>query len=658
MIDSNQESLMESKKLKQKPANIVNIEPKKVKRKLAAIVSVDVKGYSQMMAENDAMTVKSLIDCRELMAQEILEYNGRVVDSPGDNLLAEFPSVTEAVECAVLMQKALLNRNKNLPDNQNMEFRMGINLGDIIEDGDQIFGDGINLAARLESLAEAGGVCISASAYEQVKNKLDLGYKFMGNKKVKNITDPVPVYFILTDPKFNGKLLYNCKHDDPKLKRIKRSVAVVMLLLLLTGGFIFKAKHKTNPGHARQMIKAGIMQLRLPAKPSIAVLPFMNLSGDLNQEYFSDGLAEDLITDLSKVSGLFVISRNSAFSYKGKSVKIDKISKELGVRYILEGSVRKIEDRVRITAQLIDATTGGHVWAERYDRDLNDIFSLQDEVRGKIVTALSVQLTPDDQNRLKKAKVVNIEAYDYYLRGKELLSNKFEGGFAKARVFFQKAIDIDPDYVQAHYAMGHAWVIEWVFSAIQDTDNLMKAQEIGEKILSINQSESSGHALLANVYLWTKQNDQALVESRKAISFDPNNVEWIAAMGEQLIWADKPKDGIVYMNKAMRMDPNYPSWYLWNLGHAYFLTKEFEKAIDSFERALLSDPSFWPSYIYLAICYDALGLKDKAAESVQKIKELNNKLSPEVWEKRLPYKDPDQAVYVINKLKKLKVIDN
>ncbi|MCK5542168.1 MAG: adenylate/guanylate cyclase domain-containing protein [Desulfobacterales bacterium] len=630
------------------------MESKRVKRKLAAIVSVDVKGYSRLMTQNDARTVRSLKACRQLMTQEILEYNGRVVDSPGDNLLAEFPSVTEAVECAVLMQKALLDRNKNLPDNQNMEFRMGINLGDIIEDGDQIFGDGINLAARLESLAEAGGICISANAYDQVKNKLALGYKFMGNKKIKNISDTVPVYMILTDPKFEGKLLYNCNHDNPKLRRIKKSFFVILLLLLLVSGFVWKTKYSTNPRHPGKIIKAHIMQLHLPDKPSIAVLPFMNLSGDLDQEYFSDGLAEDLITDLSKISGLFVISRNSAFSYKGKNVKVDKISKELGVRFILEGSVRKIENRVRITAQLIDATTGGHIWAERYDRDLKDIFSLQDEVRKKIVTALAVQLTPDDQKRLKNDTGVDFNAYDYYLRGKKLLSNKFDDhAFKNARILFQKAIDIDPDYVDAHYALGHALVIEWVFDSRQDSGHLIKAREIGEKILSINQAEGSGHALLANVYLWTKQNDKAVLESRIAISLDPNNVEWIAALGEQLIWAGQPKEGTAYMNKAIRMDPNYPSWYLWNLGHAYFLTKEFEKAIDSFERSLLSDSSFWPSYVYLSICYDNLGLKNKAAESIQKVKKLNNNLSSEVWEKRLPYKDPYQAAYVVNKLKEL-----
>ncbi len=629
------------------------MESKRVKRKLAAIISIDVKGYSRLMAQNDARTVESLKSCRELMTREIIAFNGRVVDAPGDNLLAEFSSVTEAVECAVLMQKALLDRNKDLPDNQTMEFRMGINLGDIIEDGNQIFGDGINLAARLESLAEAGGICISANAYDQVKNKLDLGYKFMGNKKVKNVTDPIPVYNVLTDPKYKGKLLYHRNHDNPKQRRIKRSAVVIFLLLLFAGGFILKAKHSTNPGHPRQIIKERIMKLRLPDKPSIAVLPFMNLSGDLDQEYFSDGLAEDLITDLSKVSGLFVISRNSAFSYKGKSVKVEKISKDLGVRFILEGSVRKIEARVRITAQLIDATTGGHVWAERYDRDLKDIFSLQDEVREKIVTALSVQLTQDDQKRLKTNKTVKYDAYDYYLRGKELFSAKSANSFKQAREMFQKAIDIDPDYVPFYYELGHAWVIEWVFGVMENQENLIKAKEIGEKILSINQAASSGHALLANVYLWTKQNDKAILESRQAVSLDPNNIEWIAALGEQLIWADQPEEGISHINKAMRMDPNYPSWYLWNLGHAYFLTNEYEKAVDSFERSLIDDSSFWPSHVYLAICYDSLGFKDKSLESIQKVKELKNNLSSEVWEKRLPYKNPDHASYVVNKLGKL-----
>ena len=360
------------------------MDKRTIKRKLAAIVSTDVKDYSRLMADNEVETIASIKACRELLFEKISAYQGRVVDSPGDNILSEFSSVTNAVECAVEIQQALLEQNRDLSDDRKMEFRIGINLGDVIEDDDRIYGDGINIAARLESMAEGGGICISGSAYDQVKNKLELGYEFLGNKNLKNISDPVPVYRILTDQASAGKLKYKCIKDNPKFTRKKHVIrALIVILLVIAVGLFLRHNTPFTPGTHRKMIKQKLMDLRIPDKPSIAVLPFINLSGDTEQEYFSDGLTEDLITDLSKVSGLFVISRNSAFYYKDKKIKVDKIGRELGVKYVLEGSVRKMGDRVRITAQLINSKTEGHVWAERYDRDLHDIFSLQDEVREK-----------------------------------------------------------------------------------------------------------------------------------------------------------------------------------------------------------------------------------------------------------------------------------
>ena len=348
------------------------MDTKGYKRKLSAILSTDVEGYSRMMGEDDEATVHTLIEHREIMSKIIKQYQGRVVDSPGDNLLAEFESVFQGVRCAVEIQQKLAERNAMLPDNRKMEFRIGVNVGDVIEKGQQIYGDGVNIAARLESIAEPGGICISGLVYTQVKNKLKLEYEFIGKKTVKNISEPIPVYRIISVPKTATKLNSNNKQ-------------------------IFSPSEK----------------------PSIAVLPFVNLSNDPEQEYFSDGITEDLITDLAKISGLFVIARNSVFIYKGKAVKIDVIARELGVRYILEGSVRKVGDRVRITGQLIDAHTGGHLWAERYDRKLTDIFELQDEVTHKIVSALAVKITEDERNRLACKGTKNLQAYDHTLRGLE-----------------------------------------------------------------------------------------------------------------------------------------------------------------------------------------------------------------------------------------------
>ncbi len=323
----------------------------RTKRKLAAILSADVKGYSRLMGEDEKGTVRTLNAYKEVMTGLIQHHRGRVVGTPGDSMLAEFASVVDAVECAAEIQKELKTRNAELPENRRMEFRIGVNLGDVIEDGEQILGDGVNIAARVQGLADGGGICISGSAHEQVENKVAMSFEYLGEHIVKNITRPVRVYRVITEPQV--------AHEVDK-------------------------------------------KLELPEKPSIAVLPFVNMSGDPEQEYFSDGITEDIITDLSKISSLFVIARNSVFTYKGRAVKVDHVGRELGVRYVLEGSVRRAGALVRITAQLVDASKGGHLWAERYDRNVGDIFALQDEVTQKIVTALAVKLTQDEQERLER----------------------------------------------------------------------------------------------------------------------------------------------------------------------------------------------------------------------------------------------------------------
>jgi adenylate cyclase len=357
------------------------------KRKLIAILSADAKDYSRLMGEDEAATVQTITACREAMSRLIQNYRGRVVDSPGDNVLAEFASVVDATECAVKIQEDLKNRNAELHEDRRMDFRIGINLGDVIEDGERIYGDGLNIAARLEGLAEPGGICISGTVYDQVKNKISFDYEFLGDHTVKNIKEPLRVYRVLT-----GSVQEKEIAGEEKM---------------------------THP---------------LPEKPSIAVLPFTNMSGDPEQEYFSDGITEDVITDLSKISGLFVIARNSVFTYKDRPVKVQQVSKELGVRYVLEGSVRKAGERVRITAQLVDAASGGHIWADRYDRNLGDIFALQDEVTHKIVTVLAVKLGEEERRRIAQKDTDNLLAYDYFLRGLEFYNRFTKEANTQARL--------------------------------------------------------------------------------------------------------------------------------------------------------------------------------------------------------------------------------
>jgi TolB-like protein/class 3 adenylate cyclase len=347
------------------------------KRKLSAVLSADVKGYSRLMGEDESGTIRTLKGYREIMGKLIQQYRGRVVDSPGDNLLAEFSSVVDAVDGAVEIQKQLKLKNDALPENRRMEFRIGVNLGDVVEDEERIYGDGVNIAARVESLADGGGICISGTSYDQIGKKLPFGYEYLGEQTVKNIEKPVRVYRVLMKPEAAGKVIGE-KRFLGKISR-RAAISAIIILVIVAGGLIgwniyLHQSKKIEPASLDKMA------FPLPDKPSIAVLPFDNLTGDPDQEYFSDGITEEIITALSKIPKLFVIARNSTFTYKGKPVKVQQVSEELGVQYVVEGSVRRAEDRVRITAQLIDALTGHHIWAERYDRELKDIFAIQDDI--------------------------------------------------------------------------------------------------------------------------------------------------------------------------------------------------------------------------------------------------------------------------------------
>lgn len=630
------------------------MDDRNITRKLAAILSMDVKDYSRLMADDDVETVRALKACRKLAAAEVTAYGGRVVDSPGDNLLAEFTSVADAVQCAVTIQHALAERNRDLHWNRRMEFRMGINLGDVIQDGDQIYGDGLNIAARLEGMAEGGGICISGSAFDQVKKLLPVGYEYLGEKALKNISEKIPAYRVILNPQKPGQVVYACRHHNPRFRRRKRLALLAVIISLSVALFIAKHRNQDLQGIGGPAgLKAKIMKMHLPDRPSIAVLPFANMSQDPSQSYFSDGLTEDLITDLSQVSGLFVIARNSVFAYKDKAVKIQEVGRELGVRYVLEGSVRKMGDRVRITAQLIDAATEGHIWAQRYDRDIRDIFTVQDEVRKKIVTALSVELSQEDEQRLARQDEISVEAYDYYLRGIELQAGKMRDGVARSRAMFEKALEIDPDYARAQAAVGHTYLIEWIFGVNQEPEILDRVATMARKAIEMNPKESAGYALLGHVYLWTQQHKKGIAQIRKAISLGPGNAEWLASLGEQLTWAGKPEEGISYMEQAMRLDPNYPAWYLWNLGHAQYLTADYEKAADIFRRTLVKDPNFWPAHAYLGLCYEALGDHGKALEEIDQACDVTLHIPGQAWENRLPYKDRELANTVVTRLREL-----
>jgi len=521
------------------------------------------------------------------------------VDTPGDNLLAEFGSVMDAVRCAVEVQEELRVRNAELPENRRMNFRIGVNLGDVVEEEGRIYGDGVNITARVEGLAEGGGICISGTVYDSIKNKLSLSYESLGEHNVKNITEPVRVYRMRIGPEAATPVVEKEK-TEPR-RRLKPSLAVIVILIMAVGAWaIWHFFFRPPPFEPASVEK---MAYPLPENPSIAVLPFVNISDNPKQEYFVDGMTEDLITDLSKVSGLFVIARNSTFSYKGKSVKIRQVAEELGVRYVLEGSVRKADKQVRINAQLIDCTTGHHMWAERYDRTLKDIFALQDEVTQKIVAALALKLTKDEQQRIERKYTDDMEAYDIFLQGLEYFNRSTKKANLQARQMFERAVERDPAFALAHALQGRTHFRAWSMGWSHDPRSLDEAFELAKKAIALDDSLPSGHAVLGDVYLWKKQHELAIAELKNSVALDPNDADVLAGLGAVLNWSGRPEETVGLVKNAMRLNPKYPVWYLWALGHAYYLTGKHEQAIETFKRVLNRNLSFMPAHVYLTAIY-------------------------------------------------------
>ena len=612
------------------------------KRKLTAILSADVEGYSRLMGEDEDATIRILTSYRELMSTLIRKHRGRVVDSPGDNLLAEFLSVVDAVRCAVEIQEELRVRNAELPENRRMEFRIGINLGDVVEEGERIYGDGVNITARVEGLAEGGGICISGTVYDSIKNKLSLSYESLGEHTVKNITEPVRVYRMRVGPEV--------REEKAGPRRWQKAALAAVVVLLVAAGiwaiwnFYFRPP-QIEPASVEKMA------FPLPDKPSIAVLPFDNLSGDSDQEYIADGITENIITALSKISEIFVIASNSTFTYKGKPVKIQQVSEALGVRYVLEGSVQIADERIRITAQLIDATGGHHLWAERYDRALKDLFALQDEITMKILTALAVKLTHKAQARGFETE--NLESWGYTLRGAKYIHRFTKEANAEARQMFEKAIELDPEYASAHSLLGWTHLLEWMLGWSHDPQSLERAFELAQTALSLDNSLPEAHRLLGNIYLSKKQHEQAIVVCEKAIALNPNYADGFAALGEILNWVGRSEEALELLKRAMRLNPGYPPWYIWNLGHAYFLTGRFEMAISALRRLLERNPN-WPILVrgYLVASYDELILEKEARAAAAEVLRINPKFSLEHFSKILRYKNQADREHLINAVRK------
>lgn len=573
------------------PASLGRAPSVRAHRRLAAILVTDVVGYSRLMRADEALTLERLRRLRsDLLDPKLDEYSGRLVKSTGDGFIAEFHSAVDAVQYAVDIQRAIRDSNGPGETPGYLLLRIGINVGDVVVEGDDLFGDGVNVAARIEGIAQDGGICISSSVYDQVKDKLDLAFEDRGLREVKNIAEPVRTFSIRID-----------------------------------GG----------PG-------ARLLSHPAPAEgASIAVLPFDNMSGDAEQDYFSDGITEDIITDLSKISSLLVIARNSSFTYKGRAVDVKQVARELGVRHVLEGSVRRAGNRVRITAQLIDGATGGHVWAERYDRVLEDIFAIQDEITMTIVNELKVHLKLDEKDRLAQRHQPNVEAYDLTLRGRELIFNVTRDRLSEGIKMFERAIALDPSLTFPRSGLAFAHILAYVNNWSSDPRrSLDLALESAQKAIELGPDDALAHRALAVTYLWQRRMEEACEMLARAVDLAPGDAETHVTRGNMLVYMHDPDGAIASMEKAMRLNPRFPDMWLYFLAHAHFMKGEYQRAERLLRERIARTPDTDVARVLLASTLGHLGDKDEARKIWNDVFVVNPDYSLEHRARILPYKDP------------------
>ncbi len=593
-------------------------EPAAAKRKLAAILSADIKGFSRLMEADEEGTLRTLKSYRATIDALIARHDGRIVGTAGDSVLAEFASPVEAVRCAVETQQELARRNADLRRDHRLEFRIGINLGDVIVDGDDLYGDGVNIAARLQALADAGGILISGGIYDQIKTKLPFGYDFLGEQSVKNIVEPVRIYRIQPDlaavPKGRGAR-----------KRWPWSLAAVAVVLFVATAAVLwpvlPPLHVilgplTGPPD-RQAVPAA-------ARASIAVLPFANQSDSPADDYFSDGISEDLITALGRFSGIDVMSWNAVAPYKGQAVAAERLAQDLPVRYVVDGSVRRSGDKIRVTARLSDAERGILLWSERYDAALDDVFAVQDDITRRIVNTLAVRVSDLEQERASAKPTDNLDAYDYYLRGRQEFRQFTPPGNRRAREMFERAIELDHDYADAYAALG------WTYSKAADMgwtewpdEALERAHDLAQAALRRDPSDELAHVLLAVFHTYHRRYELALAALERAREANPN---YTAAYGERgwvLLLAGRWDEAIELLEEVFRFDPNPLPTTFHTLGTAYYFKERYDEVIVTLEDAIGRHPHHFPLHIVLTAAYAAAGRMDDARRAAAAVRHLH-----------------------------------
>ncbi|MGI9304662.1 MAG: winged helix-turn-helix domain-containing protein [Gammaproteobacteria bacterium] len=581
-------------------------------RKLAAIFYADVAGYSRLTGEDEEETHRILSAYLDVITDSVQRHDGNVLHYAGDAVLADFTTVVDALSCAANIQRRLAKRNADLPGDRKLQFRIGINLGDVIVDRNEIYGDGVNVAARLESLAEPGGICISGTVYDAIGTKLPLDYEFLGEQSVKNIDQPVRAYQAQQRPGAEIR----APTPPAKTRRSTRQLIAACAALLVIGLGVFSWLAPPSEKHSA---------LPTADKPSIAVLPFETMTGDSEQQYFSDGITDDLITDLSKISGLFVIARNSVFAYKAEPIDVRQVAEELGVRYVLEGSVRRDGEKVRINAQLIDATTGGHLWAERYDHDYKDIFALQDEVISKIVSSLEVKLTRSEQAQLTRPPTSNLEAYDYYLRAEQGIYSADSSVAQATRSFYKKAIALDPTFADAHAGYARALVEAWRLDFSHEIAGAVarkRAYDSAARALELNPNNARAYSVLGVLQVVDGQYDAAIESARKAVSLSPNDAQAYVNLALVLAYSGEVAAAVEAMDTALRLNPRPTPGVLLILGFTLFADHRYDEAIEPLKTARDASPESEFGHLYLAAAYAQADRPTQAQAAIDDLVEL------------------------------------
>ena len=609
------------------------------RRKLAAILSADAVGFSGQMHRDEAGTHARLRRCREIIDRLTAQHDGRIVGAAGDSVLADFASIVEALSCAIDIQRTLHEHNAALPPEHRLEFRIGVNLGDVIVDGDDIYGDGVNVAARLQQLAEPGGILVSRTVHDHVRGKLDLAFEPLGEQRVKNIPEPVAVFRVRLDgprpaPEPSRRL-------PRRAKRVWLAAAVLLLLAVVAAGVWFTRGSLVteHPGE-----RAAVADPVMTTMPVVAVLPFANQSGDPGQEYFSDGITEDLIAALGRFSSLRVVSRGTTFAYKGQTVDPMRIGRELGARYVIEGSARKVGDRVRVSAQLTDARGGLLLWSEQYEQDLADVFAVQDAIVQRLVGALAVKLTRVEQERAAAKPPGDLAAYDYVLRGRERLARRTRAANAEARELFQRAIELDPRYAAAHVGLGRTYTEDMLFGWTEWPGRALEsAEELARKAVELDADEAGGYVLLSLVHELGRRWDLAEAEIDRAVELNPGDAEVRALRGAVHLDRGRLDAAIRELETVLSFDPlSDPAWD--DLGMAYYLAGRPGDAVAILERNLGRKPDRVMAWAVLAAASAELGLEPRSRDAVARVLRLNPFFASEHL--AALYEQPDQREHL------------